>query len=219
MNHFDPTVSTATRQALQTLAAYVADQELDCFPHTEAIGSGTVSPIYGIDPGGFIPFQRGGYEAACLIRCDGDPSYHIAGSGMTEHVEKQQRTALHIWLKEEGIADCQTDEQAQAAYEALTDEQREAYWEYEQSWLEPALLRFECWVEDDNRDRHAEPIETPTRVLLQLSVNYSDAPYYRSKHDALLYQLSLREGEVLGADPADLWKRLLSTPLGGGEEA
>jgi hypothetical protein len=204
--HFADNVPQDIRQALLDLAEYAKD-ELDGFNGAEGWGEAQVSEIWGKDPGGFIPFQDGGYEASQLIRLDSDASYHVS-KGMSEEADRLQKASFEAALDELNLP-------AETDWDSLTEEQREVVFETEQEWFnDGALLRFECW-----QDRAYHEGFTfgggSGQVFLRLSVNYSDGPYFRTKHDETLHELSLSPGVLLEAVKrwpddwqARLWRQL-----------
>jgi hypothetical protein len=204
--HFADHVPQDIRQALKELAEHAAG-ELDGFNGAEGFGEAQVSKIWGKNPGGFIPFQDGGFEASLLIRFDIDESYHVS-EGMTEEANRYDKMATENALTELGLP-------AETPWGDLTDEQRETVWEHVDAIFNVgALLRFECWQDRAGRVGFTSGGGSG-QVFLRLSVNYSDGPYFRSKDDETLHELSLSPEVLLEAVKrwpddwqARLWRQL-----------
>lgn len=202
MEHFADHAPQDIRQALKELANY-AGGEINNFKNSEAFGEYKVSEIWGKDPGGFIPFQLGGFEANTLIRHDTDLSYHLTES-MTQEADRRQKDCEESFLQDIG----------KASFEELTEEEREGLYNSECEWHEPALLRFECWLAGEPYPV-SEAEKELGKVILRLSVN-TDAPYYRTRYDDTLHELSLSVDalrEAVKRWPDDwqerLWRELL----------
>lgn len=212
--HFSPDVGVVTpdvRQALLNLAEYVKG-ELDTYSKVEAFGEVELDTISGVAYDGFIPWQLGGYEVSCLIRCDADSGHSIPCSGMAEHAEAMRKLCFEDFLEDKKLPKITT-------YDDLTEEQVQELWDCEDEYLQPALLQFECWQSEVGGWRN-----DAGKVMLRLSVNYADAPYYRSKYATTLHELNLAPEVLLEAGkrwPNDwqerIWRQLVnSKPLGGG---
>jgi hypothetical protein len=198
--HFADNVPQDIRQALFDFAEY-AKGELDTYKRCEAIGEAAVDEIHGKHITGFIPFQDGGYSTSLLIRFDSDPSYSIS-QGMKDAADKMQADAYEQALSELGLPD-------NTPWDELTDEQSNKAFEIEQEYFDGALLMLECWQGRPERD------EDTGKVFLRLSVNYSDAPYFRSKYAEDLHELELTPDALLQAVKtwpddwqARLWRQL-----------
>jgi hypothetical protein len=205
--HFADNVPHDIRQALLDLAEY-ASEELDGFNGCEGFGEALVSEIWGRDPGGFIPFQDGGFEASQLIRFDTDASYYVS-DGMSRAANDAQQDALEAFL---------ADEKLPADFDLWApenDAKLEEYYEYEQEWFnDGALLRFEVW-QDRPEGQGVWGNNATGNIFMRLSVNYSDGPYFRSKYDETLHELSLSPDVLLEAVKrwpddwqARLWRQL-----------
>lgn len=201
MEHFNPLVTKVMQDKLKALATHVKDYEIDSFQNTESYGDAAISEIYGVHIPGFIPFQLGGFEVSTLIRHDTDTSYHIGG--MTQSANDSFDYCFECWLADKELPkDTQRD--------SLTDAQWDDFGEYENDWFEPALLRFECWV-SQKEDFKTDEKEVD-KVFMRLSVNYADAPYYRSKRDETLYELemSLKVFMAEVSTPEGLWNVMIT---------
>ena len=209
MEHFANHAPLDIQEALKAIADYAAG-ELDGFNKCEAFDKPSVSEIWGKDPGGFIPYQLGGFEASQLIRFDSDVSYHVS-EGMSDFASELQERAFADALDELELP-------KDTAWDNLTEEQREVVFETEQAYFnDAALLRFECWLDGDPYPETEEE-KALGKVMLHLSINYMDGPYFLSKSDECLHELQLsvdvlREAVKRWPDDfaARLWRQLTTT--------
>lgn len=168
MMHFDPSVSDKLQNKLEAITKAIQAKVINGLG--EGYGSETIGPIYGIPQSGYIPYQLGGFVATEFIRFDCDPTYHI-NDAMTQEFDRQYEHML------DSIAD-EADFDPRH-WDSLTEAQKETIQDAENEWFDPALLRFEIWVQDSGS------------VFLRLSVNYTDAPYYRTSSDNTLLKVEL----------------------------
>lgn len=166
--HFDPSVSLKLRNRLEAITKAVQTKVIDDLG--EGQGCASIGPIYGIPQPGFFPYQLGGFVATEFIRFDCDPTYHI-NDAMTQEFNLQYEHMLDSIADETGFNPRHWD--------SLTDAQKETVYEAEMDWFELALLRFEIWVQNNGS------------VMLRLSINYTDAPYYRASSDKTLLEVEL----------------------------
>ena len=101
LDHFASHAPLDVREALLSLANHSLD-ELASFKNSEAWGEPELSEIWGKDPGGFIPFQLGGFRSSVLIRCDADVSFHLT-EGMADYANSQQEECLKAFLEQKVI--------------------------------------------------------------------------------------------------------------------
>lgn len=137
----------------------------------ENYGCANINEIYGYDPGGFIPFQNGGFEVTELYHHDVDGSYHIT-DGQSEAAQNHEEYLYECFARD-------YEDELQAAGIDTTDKYYQipaslenTFADYESDFWEPALLRFCIFINKEN-----------DTIELSLSLNYSDAPYYRDKYD------------------------------------
>lgn len=216
LEHFADHAPQDIREHLKALAEYAAENLDTSFGRwLDAWGEARIGEVWGKDPGGFIPFQLGGYDVSLAIRFDTDTSYHLT-PGMSKEADRLQRMALDDFLQDKKLPadfDLWTDE-----HEALRDE----YFDYENSiFKDGALLQFECWLDGKPYDSSA-PIGD---ITLRVSVNYEDGPYFRSKYAEDMHQLSLsvdalREAVKRWPDDwqARLWRELLTHDAEGNKK-
>lgn len=174
MTHFDSSVGQKLQDKLEAIAKAVQTQIIDGLG--EGLGCNAVGPIYGIPQSGYFPLQLGGFVASEFIRFDCDATYHI-NDAMTAEYNRQYEHLLDSIAEEHGFDPRQWD--------SLTEEQKETIYEIEAEWFEPALLRFEIWVQDNGS------------VFLRLSVNYTDALYYRTSSDDTLLKVELTSKAIM----------------------
>jgi hypothetical protein len=191
------------------MADYVAD-ELSGFNGSESWGDPDTDLIWGRDPGGFMPFQLGGFEASQMIRFDIDSSYHVS-EGMSDFANELQKRAFEDAMQELELP-------KDTEWDTLTEEQREVVFETEQAYFDDAaLLRFECWLAGDPYPETEEE-KALGKVMLRMNVNYRDGPYFRTKSDEVLHELEVSVEvlrEAVKRWPSDyaarLWRQLKAT--------
>ncbi|MFN7339968.1 MAG: hypothetical protein ACK5VI_02685 [Opitutia bacterium] len=207
--HFAAHAPQDIREALKSFTEYAAG-ELDGLVGAECFGEAQVGEVNGVGYDGFIPYQLGGYVASLFIRFDTDPSYHLT-EGMTQAADDTYKQAYEAAM---GELELPTDTE----WGALTDEQREVVFDTEQEWFnDGALLQFECWLEGEPYDADA-PLGN---IMMRVSVNYRDAPYFRDKYAEDIYttELSIEALRIAVKQWPDdwqarLWRELLSRKAG-----
>ena len=121
---------------------------------------------------------------------DQDTSYHFTKQQF-EHMDARAKDCWESFLSDNDLPEDLT-------YEDLSDDQQNDLSDYKSEWFDPALLRFETWIDRDST------------VFLRLSLAYSDAPYYRTKHDnETLYERNMTEDELLATDVSSLAKDMI----------
>lgn len=164
----------------------------------ESYGDVNLEQVSGVSYDGFWAWQNGGYEVNALIRCDQDPSYHPCNA-MTEWADEQSKYCWKSFLEDNNLP-------LGAEWDDLTDKQQNDLSDYETEFFEGALLQFECWQEDNkNHNLHGE-----YNIFMRISVNFRDAPYFRSKSADTLAELTIPQDEFLKMDMSALCKVLLN---------
>lgn len=184
--HFADSVPQAVRDKLLMLATAVKDGFIG--EQGEAYGSTTLDAIYGQAYSGYIPLQLGGYEVSELYRNDTDSSYHFTKE-QTDFNNKQSEDCYEAFARDNGLENDFT-------IDCMSPEMQDAFYDYENEWFEPALLRFELCLKDLNT------------VEIQLGINYSDAPYYRTQYDETIFATTLAIEELLKITSEDFIKLL-----------
>jgi len=181
--HFRSEVSEQVRDKLLAIANEV---ENEVFSMVEGYGNLRIEPISGNSYDGFISFQNGGYEVSEFI------STGLSSGVFVTDNERDWYESLQAQCEKDFRLDNKIEEDAE-----LTDTNLDALSEYEQSYFDDqiSMLRFETWIEQDN--------ET---VILRLSLGYKDAPYYRSKHDETIKEVTISVNELLEKDVSSLVK-------------
>jgi hypothetical protein len=193
-DHFNANVPQALRDKVNALAILIKDDFIDDCGSGESFGNGSITAIYGYHISGFIPLQLGGYEISTLYRHDIDPTYHIT-KAQSESAHKQEKDcyesfARDYWeeLTKEGVSLpegwCSED---------LPLGMRETFYDYENEWFTPALLRCELWVDDDERKQRIGVSDDamPSTIHICMGLNYRDQPYYRTQSDEQLFTLEI----------------------------
>lgn len=196
-SHFNAIVPEALKHKLLELAEAAKDDFIADIPGLpEAFGTADISAIYGYDPGGFVPFQLGGYEVSEFYRSDTDNTYHISNA-QGEAMDKVQAHCYSCFahdysekLLAAGLSDSQLESLDYSMIEAAG--LNNAFSDYESEFFKQALLRLKIWVEDPkDKGDVFQPGKLPASVYVQLGLNYLDQPYYRSKLDETLFEFNM----------------------------
>lgn len=183
LNHFAPGVPEKTRRKLLEIAESVKENIMVTMGWKESFGSARIDEISGNPLPGFIPLQAGGYEVTEFFRSDTDSSYHFTPA-QTKHV-----TALEHMLYKQFQED-HPELKDDWSFSELPEELQEEFSNTEAEWFEPALLRFEIWSGGEHGG-----------IFMRLSVNYTDAPYYRaSKGEETLIERNFKPGRLPSAE-------------------
>lgn len=223
-DHFNGSIPQDVREKIGQVAQIAYDDLISEYPDFggECYGCPNLDHIYGYDPGGFIPFQHGGFQVTELYRHDIDSSYHIT-EGQSEAASRHEKHLYDCFasdnkeeLKAAGV-DTEADDFDSESYQ-IPESLQDQFSDYESEFWEPALMRFCIFVSKPDNDIWGET-KGPRTVELSLALNYSDAPYYREKHDDdILAVLSYPLEEFMSLDPEkvmaefkariqDFWKK------------
>lgn len=221
-DHFNGSIPQDIRERIGRIAEIVYEDLIGDLQRGENFACPNMDHIYGYDPGGFIPFQHGGFQVTELYRHDIDSSYHIT-EGQSEAAQKHEKYLYDCFasdhkeeLKAAGI-DTEADDFNSESY-SIPESLENEFSDYESEFWEPVLLRFCVFISKPDNDIWGDT-KGPRTIELSLSLNYSDAPYYREKHDDdTLAILSLTMDEFLGMEPEvivsgfkerieDFWKK------------
>lgn len=208
--HFNDRVPQDLRDKLQQLAQAAKDDFISDCGVGESYGCADTNAIYGYHISGFIPSQLGGYEVTELYRSDNDSSYHFT-SAQTEAQNKYDKDCFESFCRDNDLPESATYEDVEKA--GLDNELSE----YESEWFTPALLRLEMWVDDvEHKQRLGLSDDaTPQQVFLRLSLNWSDAPYYRaSGDDETFYEAQHTVADFM-AQPVEHWLTILRGAIAG----
>ena len=177
--HFNDNVPDDLRRKLHAIATTIKDDFISDCGAGESYGCSNINPVYGYHVSGFIPSQLGGYEVTEFYRNDADSSYHFTNA-QSEFVNESVKRMYESFRADNPELNLPED----YSYNDLPPEAQSQFDDYERDWLEPALLRFEIWV-DDNRAKlnFDQTHKAANTVYMRLSLAYSDAPYYRAKRD------------------------------------
>lgn len=207
--HFSPLVPETLRDKLFILAKAAKDDFISSCGGG-GYGCERINEIYGYHIPGFIPFQLGGFEISELHRSDQDTGYHFT-KAQSESVDKAVVDMYKSFyrdhnLKEKGIPE-------DYGYDDIPDDLQNTFADYENDWLEPALLRLSIWVDDNEHELGMmNNSKNPTTVYIHLGLGYSDAPYYREKYDETLFQFNMPIDEIMAIEP-DAFIKMLKEKL------
>jgi hypothetical protein len=162
--HFAPGADTDQAYKMGELAELIKDEFISEQP--DSYGMARIDTVSGKAFDGFIPHQKGGFSISEYYPL-GISSGRFFTDGEREHAERLQADALAGFCLENDYDD----------YEAIPEDRREDLYEFEDNWLrdQESILSVELWT-GHNQDT------APGMVTVRLSLNYRDAPYYRSKY-------------------------------------
>lgn len=145
-------------------------------------GEQRLEEIEGNYVSGWMPKQDGGFSVSDWYQNDIDSSYHFTEK-QTEFNNDQQEQCFKAFLSD-------NDLDSEMLWDELTDEQKESLYDYEREWFEESLLQFQVFCEG-----YTEWTGDPKQVVMRLSINYKDAPYYREQYaeDIKTYILEVDE--------------------------
>lgn len=194
MQNFKSTVPAELQAKVKAFADAFHGEWSHIISTGESYGTlSAVNEIEGNYRSGWMPRQDGGFEISELYLNEQDSSYHFTEK-QTEWANDQAKDCFLAFLSDNGI-DSETD------YDDLTEEQREELFEYEMEWFEPALVRLQIFVDGYSNSVFAGDEK---QVTIRLSINYSDAPYYREGDDEDLKLEILSIDEFMQADIPEL---------------
>lgn len=126
-----------------------------------------ISPIEGNHKDGWIPRQDGGYSVTQFIANPRQGSCVHVTQKQSDWYEEQSRNCFKQWARDH--------EYDNPAWDALSEEEKESYYEYEDDWLDSFdLFGIDCFVDMNGYGG--------AWVTMRLWINYRDSPYYREKY-------------------------------------
>lgn len=205
LQHFNSAVPENLAAKLLTLAQAVENDFIGDQGFGGSYGCARLDDIHGREVSGFIPFQLGGFEVSGFYRSDIDSSYHFTKE-QTAAMREHEKHMYECFARDHDLKDLPEN----WGYDDLPEELQNRFLDYENDWFEPALLRFEIWVDDPKAplriDQHGKKAG---KVFARLSLAYSDAPYYRSaKDDETLFKFEMTAEEAMAIEPDAFVKRL-----------
>jgi hypothetical protein len=176
----------------------IADQfDFDDIVHSTArygfFSEQRLDEIEGNYVSGWNPKQDGGFSINVLTQSDIDSSYHFTEK-QTEWAKRQEEHCREAFCMDNGL-------DVETKWEDLGEELEEKYSEYEREFFEGALLEFQIFVDGYGEFLGWEKREEKT-VLMRLSINYKDAPYFREGYaeDIKTWILTVEEFEKITYD-------------------
>ena len=157
----------------------------------EAYGCTHINDISGVSYDGFFAYQNGGYSVTEVYQNNVDSSYHFLNE-QTEYMNTCEKNLYDSFFndnKEKLQAMNLTAEFSYSDLENNPELQRE-FEEYENEGFDPAILFFENWI-DRNEEKN---------IFFRVSINFKDAPYYRSKYATTIFEFSINEETLLKHD-------------------
>jgi hypothetical protein len=178
--HFD-NVDLAVQNKLYALVQLAKKDLISEFK--ESFGDDrNIEEISGLPYSGFIPFQNGGFSICEYYRNDCDASYHFLAEQTINNY------ALESNMIDDFIRENELNIQADNFdYNELSEDLQSDFEQLENEYFEPALLNFECWINNAKFNFCGNK----QGVTIRLSINFKDAPYYRGKYATDLIDLNM----------------------------
>jgi hypothetical protein len=194
MKNFKAAVPQAMQNKIKDFADNV-DFHSIVSGNRESYGTQTIHEIEGNYVSGWMPKQDGGFSVDEFYSNDIDSSHHFTDK-QTEFNNDQSEQCHKAFLHDNGLPE-------DTAWDDLTEEQKDAFANYENEWFEPALLQLQIYVNgfgtyDTDKDKN---------VTIRLSINYKDAPYYRENSAEDIKQLVLTHDEFMQTSNEDILKQ------------
>ena len=190
--HFKPHITESIADKMKLLADSIEERFADIDSYgVEPI----VNTIEGLSRDGYWAHQDGGYEVSMFTQNDIDKGCHLTEE-QSAYNDKQNEQCWKDFLSDNELEENVT-------YDDLTEKQQNDLQDMESEYFEPALLRMEIWI-DDNNDNGQD-------VFMRLSINYKDQPYYRSKYDEAIFQETLELNEFMESDIAQLTETIMKS--------
>lgn len=166
----------------------------------ESYGETRIDEIEGNYVSGWMPSQDGGFSVD-----------EFFGNGTDEYITEKQKEFNWKQYQEcfsQFVSDVINYEgDTELLYEDLTEEQKEQFNDYDREWLDPCLVQVQMFVDGfDNQSMFKTCNDK--QVTIRLSVNYSDAPYYREKYAEDIKQVILEIDEFLSMDNEEIIAQL-----------
>lgn len=170
MTHFKKSVPKDIKDKLESLANLV---ELDYISDQVGDACGCVhnDEIEGYGRDGFIALTDGGYTVTEYYANSRSSGYYLS----EKHEKSDEKYYDEIY--KDFCEEMNIEQNAE-----LTEEQQDLLSELEQGNQNETLLRFECWVNNKT-------------IFLRLGANYLDSPYFRSKYDEILKDITISFAE------------------------
>ena len=186
-NHFNESVDQELRDKMQSIAQAIESDFISDYSGAgmgkQAYGCFNLDQIYGYHISGYMPYTLGGYEITELYS-NGPASGAYFTQGEDDFGHDTDENCFKAFCLDNDIeAECISD---------LDSELQDEFSEYQSEWHEPTLLRVELWI------------ETSGEIFVRLSCNYSDAPYYRTRHDEDIKSVSFTRDEFMAIQPDKL---------------
>lgn len=206
-DHFNGSIPQELREKLGELAKIVMHDFIGDIGRGECFACSNIDEIYGYDPGGFIPFQHGGYKVTELYRHDIDSSYHLTQGQNDAAIEQEKNMYSSFFWDNREELEALGLEADTFSYDDIPESLQNAFSDYESEWFEPALVSFGAYVTKPGKDIWGGEKQNESRAIeLYLAVNYNDAPYYREKYDETIHTLSLSLDEFMTLEPEAIAK-------------
>jgi hypothetical protein len=175
MTHFNESVTVEVQTKLKEFSENVLENFISKF--REGFGCSRIDNIYGIASSGYIPLQKGGYMISEFYSNDIDKSNHFTKK-QTEFNAQCYESFLTEYKRDNSIDEIDYDD---------VDFQNA-----ESEYFEPCALEVRIWIKKDDM------------VILNVSVNYRDAPYYRFKIAETIIEKSMTIDEFMKLDDSYL---------------
>ena len=174
MEHFNKDVSIEVKTKLKEFSENVLENFISEFK--DGHGCVKIDEISGIAYSGYIPLQKGGYLISEFYNNGIDCAYFT--KNQKEFNEKCYESFLAEYKKDNSLTEIDFDD---VDFQNADNE-----------YFEPCALELRIWIEKDDT------------IILNVSVNYKDAPYYRFKGAEMIIEQSKSIDEFMNLDDSFL---------------
>lgn len=199
MNNFKKAVPAEVKIKIKALAElFESEWDNIVVRRVESMGDVRLSEIEGNYVSGWLPRQDGGFEVSQFVCSDIDSSYHVTEK-QTDWVNDQSNQCMVAFIGDNGL-------DGDVEWDGLTEDQKEAYSEYERDWFsDGALLGFQIYA-NGYPSTYFEGEKEQT-VIVRSFINYKDGPYFREKSAEDIKEVIFEVSEFLSTDNNDIIKQ------------
>ena len=168
MENFKPCVPTNVqakiKNVVEIILASAENSKMAAF-HIEYYSDWRIEEIQGNHKPGWCAYQDGGFSVSGFV-CSGWSSGCYITQGQEDNILAQEKYCIEAFIADHDLETTYSD----FDYNNLPQELQDEFFDYEREYLDdPALLQWQVYIKGE-------------KIVLCASLNYRDAPYYRSKY-------------------------------------
>lgn len=166
----------------------------------EAYSDVRLDEIEGNYVSGWMPNQDGGFSVNQIFDSGIDTAHFT--NKQTEYITDQYENCFHSFQRDNGIEPATDTE--------LTEEQQEAYCEYEMDWFrDGALFSVQMFMDGYNGKLFSFDREPEQTVTIRVSINYK-SEYFAERGAEDIKQIIMTESEFMAMNNADIIKQIIN---------